>query len=81
MSFLLVTYLQDGKQSDAAKFLVEKLKEDYSIRSGYSCRLPQKTRNLLNSREADSLDIQHAYLEATWFVALSVPGSKDMWFK
>ncbi len=80
-SFLPVTNLQDGRQSAATQALVAKLKEDYGVGAGYSCLLPEKTRNMLNSREAESLDIQHAYLRATWFVALSVWGSRDMWLE
>jgi len=65
--FLPVTNLQDGKQSAATQNLVQQLKEDYGVGAGYSCLLPEPTRKLLNSREADSLDIQFAYLQATWF--------------
>ena len=77
MSFLPVTKLQDGKQS-AHQALVQQLKEDYAVGAGYSCLLPDATRNMLNFREPDSLDIQYAVLPATWFGALSAPGSRDM---
>ena len=78
MSCLPVTNLQDGKQSAATQALVQQLKEDYGVGAGYSCLLPDATRNMLNSREPDSLDIQYAVLRATWFGALSASGSRDM---
>ena len=81
--FLPVTKLQDGKQS-AHQALVQQLKEDYAVGAGLLMPFAWRNPEYAEFREPDSLDIQYAVLPATWFGALSAPGSRDMrleWFQ
>ena len=54
---------QDGKVSDGAKKLVADLKKTHNVKDGgYTSQLSQVQRGLLNRREGDRLDINHALL-------------------
>lgn len=65
---------QDGKVSKERKALTRSLRKELGIQphgplQPYSMtQLPKEIAQRLNSRERDSLDIQHAALAVTWFL-------------
>ena len=65
---------QDGKVSKESKALTRSLRKELGIQphgplQPYSMtQLPKEIAQRLNSRERDSLDIQHAALAVTWFL-------------
>ena len=66
MSLLSAT-LQDGRSSIEAQKKVQELKDHFSIgmdEMSYCDSLDEELTASLNSRERDSLDIQHAVLKA-----------------
>ena len=59
--------MEDGRSSEQGVAKTKQLKADVGAdRYSYVASLPEDVRSQLNQREADSLDIQHALLQASW---------------